>query len=405
MSTSRTYKCPFCEKRYTKDNLPNHLETHLELLPDGFSPLRMTYHTVNSKPVTYRRKCRICGDPTEWDEKKGRYDFLCGKKSCHDAWVKKMQETMGDKMGSNRPTATVEGLQKMLNSRKISGVYKFSDGGERSYTGSYEKKALEFFDQVLEVKSEDIMTPGPVLEYTMDGKQHYYIQDIYYLPYNLIIEVKDGGSNPNKNQAMSEVRRKSVQKEKFIIENTDYNYLKLTDNNFAQLLSVFADLKLHTMEENKERVIHVNEDSMTFSAMPMNCGTMDGVIVVNYLQNNVFSEPNIAIADSPKLEKLFTMDKWGTLKEMDRSFLDFASYNTYIVKGRNKEIIEALSTHLGETIGNPNYLYEVVFGHPCYTSDQIQFETTAIPCTELYSSVYESCSKLDHYLRNGEGNI
>lgn len=262
MSSSRKYTCPYCKKLRTRDQLPGHLErNHLDVLPEGFTPLRMTFHIVNKKPLTYTRPCRICGGPTQWDEHKGRYNFLCGKKSCHDAWVKKMQETMGDKMGSNRPTSTKEGLAKMLAARKISGTYKFQDGGEHSYVGDYEYETLKFMDQVMNIKSEDITTPGPFLEYQWEGKTHYYIPDMYYIPYNLIIEVKDGGKNPNNNKAMSEVRRRSIAKEKFIIEHTDYNYLKLTDKDFSQLLSVFADLKMHMIDNDKSRVVHINEDT------------------------------------------------------------------------------------------------------------------------------------------------
>ena len=262
MSTPRKYSCPWCKRSRTRDQLPGHIErNHMDMLPEGFTPLRATFHIVNKKPWDYTRPCRICGGATDWDEHKGRYNFLCNKKSCHDAWVQHMHEMMGDKEGSNRPTATKEGLEKMLNARKISGKYKFKDGGERSYVGSYEKETLKFMDQVLEVKSEDVMTPGPVLEYQYEGKKHYYIPDIMYIPYNLIIEVKDGGKNPNNNKAMSEVRKRSLAKEKFIIDHTDYNYLKLTDKDFSQLLYVFADLKMHMIEDNKERVIHVNENT------------------------------------------------------------------------------------------------------------------------------------------------
>ena len=42
-----------------------------------------------------------------------------------------------------------EGLKKMLENRKISGVYTFKDGEKKKYCGSYELKALEFMDKVL----------------------------------------------------------------------------------------------------------------------------------------------------------------------------------------------------------------------------------------------------------------
>ena len=37
-----------------------------------------------------------------------------------------------------------EQQQKMLANRKISGKYRYSDGTMFTYTGSYEKKLLEF---------------------------------------------------------------------------------------------------------------------------------------------------------------------------------------------------------------------------------------------------------------------
>ena len=52
---------------------------------------------------------------------------------------------------------------------------------------------LEFLDKVLCCKSEDIVTPGPVIDYSYNGKIHKWIMDVYYIPYNLCIDVKDGG--------------------------------------------------------------------------------------------------------------------------------------------------------------------------------------------------------------------
>lgn len=327
MSSSRKYTCPYCKKSRTRDQLPGHLErNHLDVLPEGFTPLRMTFHIVNKKPLDYTRPCRICGGATQWDEHKGRYNFLCGKKSCHDAWVKKMQETMGDKMGSNRPTASKEGLAKMLVARKISGKYKFQDGGEHTYVGEYEHETLKFMDQVMSIKSEDVTTPGPFLEYQWEGKTHYYIPDIYYIPYNLIIEVKDGGKNPNKNQAMAEVRRRSIAKEKFIIENTDYNYLKLTDKDFSQLLSVFADLKMHMIDNDTSRVIHVNENTDIFDEKYTDAdwrknknlspvfvvntftGTGMGVLMQDFL-NMKWSHALLSF--TPSLKPMYSFDKVG----------------------------------------------------------------------------------------------
>lgn len=264
MPTNKYFKCPFCDKRLEREDMVLHIEKyHEDELPEGFTPLRATFHAVNRKDFSYVRPCRMCKGPTEWDENKGRYNQLCGSRSCHDAQVEKMKKDMGDKLGINRQTATAEGLQKMLANRKISGRYKFQDGIEFAYTGSYERKTLEFFDQILNIKGNDLMIPGPPLQYMLDGKSHIYIPDIYYIPYNLIIEVKDGGNRPNTNPQLKETRRRQMAKEEFIVNDTDFNYIRLTNNDFSQIISVFADLKMSTMEEKDikkaRRVVHVNE--------------------------------------------------------------------------------------------------------------------------------------------------
>lgn len=260
MASSKKYKCLWCEKRDYRDKLVQHVgSVHKEMIPEGFTPLQVVFHIVNKHPLSWKKPCRVCGNPCDWDEKKGRYNLLCNKKECHDAWAKKMDKDMGDKKGSNRQTATEEGLKKMLAGRKLSGKYKWSDGTEFTYVGSFEKATLEFMDKVMEVKSEDIMCPGPVLEYMLDGVKHLYITDIYYIPYNLIIEVKDGGNNPNTNPELYESRKKKLAKEKYVIEETNYNYIRLTNKDFSQLLAVFADLKMNLVDNAGNRVIHINE--------------------------------------------------------------------------------------------------------------------------------------------------
>lgn len=262
----RNLSCPYCKKKTTRDKMVNHIEyNHSDQLPEGFTALRMTFHIANNRPIEYRRPCRVCGNPTEWDEKKGRYNFLCGNPVCKEKYVAKMKADMGEKYGAYRPTATAEGLEKMLAARRISGKYKWSDGSVFNYTGSYELETLKFMDKVLEIKSEDLMVPGPVLEYEYKDEKHLYITDMYYRPYNLIIEVKDGGSSVNKNKEYGETRAKQMAKEKYVIQKTNYNYIRLTDKDMSQLMVVFGDLKYHLVDNDPERVIHVNESEIKHS--------------------------------------------------------------------------------------------------------------------------------------------
>ena len=261
MSSKRniTYKCPYCDKRFNKENLVIHVgNKHDDMIPENYSAFRLVFDYINKKPSGYNGKCIICGNESGWDEEKGKYNRLCSNPACKKKYIQSFEERMIRSKGVKRISSTAEGQAKMLANRKISGEYKFQDGGVRTFTGTYEKKALEFMDKVMNIKSEDVSTPGPIMEYMFEGKKHIYISDIYYAPYNLIIEVKDGGNNPN-NRSMPEYRAKQIAKEKWIIKNTDFNYLRLTNNDFSQLLAVFMELKMEMSNDTPERVIRINE--------------------------------------------------------------------------------------------------------------------------------------------------
>ncbi len=376
MPTNKYFACPFCKERFTREDMIVHISRkHDEELPEGFTPLRAAFHAVNRKDFNYRRPCRICKKPTAWDENKGRYNFLCDNPNCKKAWIENMKNTMGDKYGAYRPTATAEGLEKMLAHRKISGTYKFSSGGEVPYTGSYEKKCLEFMDKVLDIKVEDIEVPGPVIKYPYRGSEHIYIPDIYYRPYNLIIEVKDGGSNPNTHPGYEEVRAKKIAKENYVIKHTEYNYLRQTDNDFSQLLGVFADLKLHLNNDDKSRVIHVHEtalgEHMGMAAINPMVGFIPGrdVVIANNTKRQTFG-----IANSPKFEKIVTINNLGQLGlDTADNFGTKEDVKLYVKKDIYPKIEKDIEKFMDREITQEAF-YELIFGHPMYTKDQILFE-------------------------------
>jgi hypothetical protein len=153
-----------------------------------------------------------------------------------------------------------EQQKKMLANRRISGEYMWSDGTKFTYTGTYEKKLLEFLDDVMGYDSKDIITPGPTFEYEYKGKKHYWITDALIVSMNLCIDVKDGEDNPN-NRFMPEYRAKQVEKEKMITNQGTYSYLRLTNNNFAQLLSILAEMKLKIVENDTSPTHRIHEDT------------------------------------------------------------------------------------------------------------------------------------------------
>lgn len=372
-----TYKCPFCDKRYNRQDLVNHVEdVHPYEIPKDFTPLRYVFNYVNKKPLEYHGKCTECGGQTEWDENVGRYKRQCGKKACHDSYVKKFETNMFNKTGNTRISQTDEGQKKMLANRKISGTYTFQNGAKKTYTGSYEKKALEFMDKVMNINPDDILCPGPVLEYTLVDKEmkikkrHRYITDFYYIPYNLIIEVKDGGNNPNKRN-MPEYRAKQIAKEEYIVKNTDFNYIRLTDNNMRQLLAVFMDLKMQLVENTNRRVIHINESIACMSMAPMiGLKDSDAYITLEPNQNQVFSM-GIGANNGTKRYGI-TRDCFNKLVEIpeEQELLG----KKYLLKKDKYEISKLIENHLGTGFMTLSDAYKYFTDKVLWSDDQIQFD-------------------------------
>lgn len=260
--TTRKYACPFCKKKFPRMDLIDHVDKeHESLIPEDYSAARIVYDSINK---TDHGTCMICKKPVyTWNEKISRYNNLCDSKKCREE-VRRIALERHIKT-YNAPTLldNPEHQEKMLANRHISGKYKHTDGAVITYTGKYEKAALEFMDQVMNIPSKDIQMPGPILEYEYDGKTHSWITDIYYIPANLIIEVKDGGDNPN-NRNMPEYRGKQYAKEVMITELGKFNYLRLTNNNFSQLLEALAEIKYENMDQKDANKVNffINESAI-----------------------------------------------------------------------------------------------------------------------------------------------
>ena len=258
---NKTYKCPYCTIfRGTREKLIKHIDKeHTEMLPEGYTAIRVVYDLVNK---TTGRKCRVCGQLTPWNGYK--YDVLCGNPKCKEAVRELYKKNMLRVKGTYNILNDPQQQLLMLSHRKISGKYKHSDGGIIEYTGEYEKKFLEFIDLFLQIPSKDIISPGPTIEYEYRGKKHIYIPDFYYIPFNLIIEIKDGGNNVNMRDSpsMRASREKTIEKERIITDKGQYNYLRLTNNQFEQLIDMFMSIKERLMNGNEEMLIKIHESSL-----------------------------------------------------------------------------------------------------------------------------------------------
>lgn len=322
MSTPRKVACPYCTFKAPKDKMIVHIEKkHPELIPEGYTAARVLFNFLNHKD---HGVCVVCKRPTKWNERTNKYDRLCGRPECKKALRDSYKKNMIKVYGKVTLLNDAEQQKKMLANRHISGEYTFKNGTKREYTGSYEKKLLEFLDKVLDFPPDDIITPGPTFFYEFEGKKHQWITDALIVPYNLVIEVKDGGSNPNK-RSMPIYRAKQVAKEKMITNMGTYNYIRLTNNNFAQLLAIMYELKMQMLsdnEENKKVIININEETERIKEMAMlknkiKCpfceySTFDSVFMENHIEHdhpynihNVQVEEQINPAPNSHSKKVF----------------------------------------------------------------------------------------------------
>lgn len=436
-TAKKKYKCPYCDLRIERSKLHIHIQDkHEDLIPEGYTALRVAFNAINNKT---QGNCIICKKVTDWNEDKGRYERLCNNPACKEAYKKIVAERTKKVYGTERlqtnPEYAEEVQRKALEGRKMSGKYKFSDGGVVSFMGSYEKKFLEFMDTVMRAKSEDILAPGPSIKYVFEGQKHIYLPDFYYVPYNLIIEIKDGGENRNTHpKRLSEEEAKIRAKEKAVADLKKYNYIRVTDNNFGQLMSVMALLKYQLVysDYGSDPIIRINETTLaedmsgtigaalppagarapiipTPSPMPYE-SDKDNYYVVQYPKNNTFS---YGITKDPLQYSMVSVDptEKGFYKvyKTDKGKIN-KKYLTFKIKDKQsgKQLYNELC-RIAETSGKifdssikSNYIYETLTeGNVILTPDQLIFDDRFELVDNPREKERKSMVKLYSWLKGG----
>lgn len=426
----KKYKCPYCEGRFTRAKLHIHIqEKHEDLIPEGYTALRVAFNTINNKTEGH---CIMCGNVTDWNEDKGRYERLCNDPKCHEAYKKMVAERTKKKYGTERLQTDPEYAEyvqrKALAGRKMHGEYTFADGGKIEYFGSYERKFLQFMDQVMHCESEDILAPAPSIKYQYEGKTHLYIPDFYYIPYNLIIEIKDGGSNPNNHpHRTGDDELKLRAKEEAIRQLNEFSYVRVVNNDFSQVLSIMAVLKYNMAHRYKDPVIKVNE-SMLLEANPVKVESMSGAIgsaipltpnpipyecdkdnyyIIQHMQNNVF---NYSITKDPVQYTMYSVDpeEHGFYKvfKTDKSKIS-KKYTTFKIKDKQtaKELYDELamceaygkSFFAGEV--SRDYIYRrLTEGSKLLSDDQIKYDTRFEQVQSFDEQIQDICEGVRSFI-------
>jgi hypothetical protein len=132
----------------------------------------------------------------------------------------------------------------MLKNRSISGTYTFSKGNVMiTYTGTYELDFLQFYDNDFRGDPLDILECPFVFYYVYENDKKFYVPDFFITSLNLIVEIKDGGDDPNEHDHIKIDREKDALKFKAVIESNKYNFIKIVNKEYGNFINAASIIK------------------------------------------------------------------------------------------------------------------------------------------------------------------
>lgn len=261
---TKIFKCPVCKKKYNSAKfLENHVsQEHNDMIPREMPVAQYIFNLKNKKE---HGNCVICKKPTLWNEKINKYHRFCSDK-CKEVYIKEAKARLMRVYGTDNLAKDPEHQKKMLENRKISKKYTFSDGGVINCVGSYEYDFIKYCDEVLGLGSKDIIDPSHndiLFRYEFENKERFYIPD-YYLPdYNLLVELKDAGDNNHPNIKM---HMKAMDNEKFraVIESNKYNFITICGKDYSKFVELIDYLKSKSLNEKSDDKLIISIDQNVY---------------------------------------------------------------------------------------------------------------------------------------------
>lgn len=342
-------QCYYCKKYFQrKGQAMDHLERmHAdELVRDGISSAQACYLTTH--PDIHGR-CVVCGKPTAWCDRAGKPHRICGSQACKnklaEAYNRNRDAALG--MSQHDLMSNMDHQQEMLNSRRIHGVYKFSDGGAIDYIGKLEKNFLWFLDTVMDFKSTEILPSPEVFTYkdTREGVDRQYVPDYYLINYNLLVEIKDGGEKVNTNPAFLETTRyKVAMKDKAMREQTKYNYIRIGGTNYGPFMETLYKIT-HNDDADKSKasknVVIISESAGAIKPEDTQATIDRGPAILIVMYSSDTSRPTaVAIGRSGEMGSL-------ELSDMEDGALSRVSYDDPRLSDGERRVYR----HIGDPSG------------------------------------------------------
>lgn len=310
-------KCPFCSKKYLdKSVLYEHLEKeHPEFIADKSIPISQFYFNIKNKKT--HGSCIVCRKKTKWNNSTEKYERICCS-TCKDKYVKQFKARMKSKHGKETLLNDPEHQKKMLSNRKISGKHKFQDGVQVGYVGSYELEFLKFLDYMYNIKGADVISPAPqVIKYKYNNRESFYIPDFYIPSLNLIVEVKDGGKNPNMHHKIRSVdKKKELIKDSALVNHPSYHYIKIEGKDYATFIDFIQNDNLHTksapqvgnqLNESFRLIESSLIGDVTLSESDEHISNEIYAIIESYMHNK--DNPKVVVNKMKKLSSLYNKNK------------------------------------------------------------------------------------------------
>ena len=196
---------------------------------------------------------------------------------------------------------------------------------------------------------------------------------------------------------MKDYREKQIAKENAIRKLNKYNYIRLTNNNFEQLLLILAEIKQSMLSyDNPENIIRINE------FIP-GTGSSNGFII-NRVIDNVFVNSYFA---QDELDDYYFYINGDKIEKVKRKDIPMGEYHIFKFKNNCSYFNKYLEANIGNKVDfDKDFFYESLTGKNMLTPDQIIYDENFEEIESSYRDIkLELINASMNYINNNDMGI